>query len=146
MFAAQTFPCPNCREFINDQMQVCRYCKAPVDAHAAAAAVAEQDKINRACNSASLARNLAGVMWVFFFIRLIPMVGLFSSVGMFAGFFAVPVWVVVWWIKYGRIRTDDVDYKRARKNIAGAALLWVLLLVTVGVLEFLLVAALPVSD
>lgn len=140
MYAAQTFPCPSCREFINDQMQVCRYCNAPVDPHAAAAAVAEQDRINRACNSASLARNLAGVMWVFFFIRLVPMFG-FASAGMYGGLFAVPVWVALWWFKYGRIRTDDIDYKRARKNIAGAAVLWVLLVITVVALQLFLAGA-----
>lgn len=137
MTTAQTFPCPNCREFINDRMSVCRYCNAPVDPLAAAAAVAEQDKINRACNSASLARTVAGVMWLLFFLRLIPMLAA-AGAGMVGGLVAVPVWIIFWMVRYGGIRTEDVDYKRARRNIISAAVLWALLVVTyIAVLFFL---------
>lgn len=140
MYAAQTFPCPACREFINDQMSVCRYCNAPVDAHAAAAAVAEQDIINRACNSASLVRNLAGAAWVFFFLRLV----LFAAAGfaLYFGVVGIPVWILFWLIKYGGIRTDDVDYKRARRNVFGAGLLWALLVVALLVFELFFAGAL----
>ena len=93
-----TFPCPSCREFINTSMSECRFCHAPVDPQAAMAAVEVQEKINAACNSASMVRTLAGAMWVFFFVRYIPFLGLVGLVSLVL-FFVVPVWLVVWLVK-----------------------------------------------
>ncbi len=79
MLNVSTFPCPNCHEFISTSMTTCKYCSVPIDPQAASTAVELQDKVNRACNDASLVRNLAGAMWVFFFVRLIPIIGYVAS-------------------------------------------------------------------
>ncbi len=134
MFALKTFPCPNCHEFINSGMQTCKYCSTPIDPHAANAAAELQDKVNRACNEASLIRNIAGAMWVGFFVRFIPFIGIVGLIIMVIGFVATPPWLIYWQIKYGRIETADVDYKRAKRNWLGALVLWLLLLVVLVVL------------
>ena len=79
MLNVSTFACPNCHEFISTSMTTCKYCSVPIDPQAASTAVELQDKVNRACNDASLVRNLAGAMWVFFFVRLIPIIGYVAS-------------------------------------------------------------------
>ncbi len=66
MLNVPIFPCPSCHEFISSSMTVCKYCSVPIDPQAATTAVELQDKVNRACNDASLVRNLAGAMWVLF--------------------------------------------------------------------------------
>ncbi len=67
-----------------------------VHADAAAAAVEAQEKINRACNDASLIRNLAGVMWVCFFVGYLPFVGCFADLAALVLFFLVlPVFTFV---------------------------------------------------
>lgn len=137
MFAPRTFPCPACHEFINESMRTCRFCSAPVDASLAAAAVEHQERINKACNSASIVRNLAGVMWLLFFVRLLPFVGIFALIGMVILFFVVPVRLIIWMLKYGGIRTEDVDYKRAKRNVLVSFLLWVLMIVVPVVLVLL---------
>ena len=59
----QTFPCPNCNEIINDSMQTCRFCSAPVDPQAASAAAENQSRVNRACSDASFLRTAAAAMF-----------------------------------------------------------------------------------
>ena len=129
MFELRTFPCPNCHEFINTGMTTCNYCSVPVDPQAANAAVEFQEKINKACNDASLVRNLAGVMWVCFFVRLIPFIGFVTAIGMLVLFFLVPIRLILWQIRYGGIQTVDVDYKRAKRNILFALGLWLLIII-----------------
>jgi len=138
MFNVSTFPCPNCHEFINTSMTTCKYCSVPIDPEAASSAVELQDKINRACNDASLVRNLAGAMWVFFFVRLIPFIGLVALIGLIILFFFVPVRLIMWQVRFGGIQTADVDYKRAKRNVLVALGLWLLMLIVPVVLMFLL--------
>lgn len=145
MLNLSTFPCPNCHEFINSSMTSCRYCSVPIDAQAASAAIEVQDKINRACNDASLVRNLAGVMWVCFFVRFIPLIGFVAGIGMVVLFFAVPIRLVMWLVRFGGIHTSDVDYQRAKRNILVAFVLWLLIIIVPLVLIFLLAGAFALS-
>ena len=141
MLGPRTFPCPACHEFINESMQSCRFCSAPVDANLAAAAVEHQEKINKACNSASIVRNLAGVMWVCFFARLLPLAGLFATAGLVILFVVVPVRLVIWLVRYGGVRTEDVDYKRAKRNLLISLVLWLLVPVAQLLIEAGVIAA-----
>jgi hypothetical protein len=131
MFSLRTFQCHSCREFINTGMEKCRYCGVTIDPSIATAAVKTQEKVNRACNDASLIRNFAGVMWVGFFLRFIPFIGIGGLALMLMGLFLVPIRLIYWQARYGGIITADVDYKRAKRNWIMALVLWVLLLVIV---------------
>lgn len=124
MFPLRTFPCPNSKEFINDSMQVCRYCSTPVDPAIAQHAADVQERINRACNFASSIRNAAGAMWIFFLVRFLPCLGLAGAIGFLVAFFFVPIGVIFWQTRYGGIQTDDVDFKRAKLNRNIALLIW----------------------
>ncbi len=141
MLNVSTFPCPNCHEFINSSMTTCKYCSAAIDLQAAITAVELQDKINRACNDASLVRNLAGAMWVFFFVRLIPIIGYVANIAMIVLFLLVPVRLIMWQVRFGGIQTADVDYKRANRNILVALGLWVLIIIVFVVLIVLVAGA-----
>ncbi len=145
MFALKSYPCPNCREFINTSMTAYQFCSAPVDPQAAMAAVEAQDKINDACNSASLIRNLAGGMWVCFFARLVPFIGLVATAAMLLLFILVPIRLVYWLAKYGGIQTADVDFKRARRNLLIAFGLWLLIIIVPLVLIFIFAGALALT-
>ena len=140
MSSLSTFRCVSCQEFINTGMQQCRYCSAPIDPHQAAIAAGLQEKTNAACNDASLIRNMAGTMWLLFFIRFVPVISMVGLIGSLLCFFAVPVKLIHWQVKYGSIRTSDADYKQAQRRWLVALALWVLLLVVAGTLEFLLAA------
>ena len=144
MLSVSTFQCPNCHEYINTSMTQCRYCAVPIDAQLATAAVELQEKVNSACNSASLIRNMAGVMWLCFFLRMIPFVGLVATVALLILFFVVPIRLVYWLVRYGGIQTVDVDYKRARRNWLMALILWLLMIIVPLALVFLFAGAVAI--
>ena len=137
MLNVSTFPCPNCHEFISTSMTTCRYCSAAIDPQAASTAVELQDKVNSACNDASLVRNLAGAMWVFFFVRFIPLIGYVALVGMILVFLLIPIRLIMWQVKFGGIQTADLDFKRAKSTLLAALGLWLLMLIVLAVLMFL---------
>lgn len=137
MLNVSTFPCPNCHEFISTSMTTCRYCSAAIDPRAASTAVELQDKVNSACNDASLVRNLAGAMWVFFFVRFIPLIGYVALVGMILVFLLIPIRLIMWQVKFGGIQTADLDFKRAKSTLLAALGLWLLMLIVLAALMFL---------
>jgi hypothetical protein len=113
-------------------MKQCKYCSMLIDPQIASAAVELQEKINNACNDASTMRNLAGAMWIGFFVSLIPFLG---CIGLVIGlmvlglFILFPISLVIWQVRYGSIRTSDVDFKTAYRNWIIALVLWVLMLI-----------------
>ena len=137
MLNVSTFPCPNCHEFISSSMTTCKYCSVAIDPQAATTALELQDKVNSACNDASLVRNLAGGMWVFFFVRFIPIIGYVALVGMILLFLLIPIRLIMWQVKFGGIQTGDLDYKRAKREILAALGLWLLMLIVLAASMFL---------
>ena len=67
-------------------------------------------------------------MWVFFFVRFIPFVGIIGAGGMVMTFFSAPVWIIYWWARFGSLKTKDVDYASARRNWIISLFLWLLML------------------
>jgi len=121
----QTFPCPNCKEIINDSMAQCRYCDAPVDPRAAAEAAALQSRVNQACSDASYLKTAALVMWALLGVSLvIPVFSFQVFLGFVATLVVVLVLIVRWHTKFNRLRTDDPDYPRAKRSKNLAFLLW----------------------
>ena len=123
-FAAQPriLPCPSCGEMIYSDTTKCRFCSAPLDSTAAAAAADNQAKVNNACNQAKWIRNMAGAMWAFMGVSLIFTAG---TVAVFAFFFLIPLSLLYWQISYGSLKTADPDYKRAKRDRLIALGLWV---------------------
>jgi hypothetical protein len=119
----QTFPCPECKEIINDSMARCRYCDAPVDPRAAAEAADLQAQVNQACSDASYLKTAALVMWAFLGLSFVPFIPLVSW-AFLVTVVAVLVLVVRWQLKFGRIKTGDPDYPVAKRSKNLAALLW----------------------
>lgn len=141
MSSLSTFQCPNCREYINTGMSQCKYCSVPIDPTIASMAVEAQEKINRACNDASLIRNLAGVMWAGFFLRFLPFISIVGWVLLFIGFIVVPFRLVLWLLRFGGIYTQDVDYKQAKRNWYVAVGLWLLSIPFVLIFIFAIAAS-----
>ena len=121
----QTFPCPNCKEIINDSMAQCRYCDAPVDPQAAAEAAALQSRVNQACSDASYLKTAALVMWALLGVSLvIPVFAFQVFLGFVATLVVVLVLIVRWHVKFNQLRTDDPDYPHAKRSKNLAFLLW----------------------
>lgn len=146
MSSVTTFPCPNCHEFINPGLEKCRHCSAPIDPQLADASLQLQEKVNSACNSASFIRNMAGVMWVFFFIGFIPFIKVAGAIGMLVLFILVPIRLIHWRIKYGGMQTEDRDYQRAKRNCSIALALWAGIILVHLAMEILYAGAIAFTE
>ncbi len=123
MFQTQTFPCPNCNEIINDTMETCRFCQAPVDRRAAAIAAEIQSRVNQACNDASYLRITAVVMWIFLGLSVVPFLPLVGW-GFLITFFMVLILAIRWMVKFSSLQTRDKDYEQAKRSRNVAVILW----------------------
>lgn len=135
--SSETFPCPNCNEFIAGDSTQCRYCSVVIPSYYAQSAVEAQNKINKACDEAGWLRAFTGAMWVFFFVRLVPFIGFIGLLGWAMTFFSAPVWLAYWAIRFGRIKTKDIDYARAKRNCLIALVLWSLMFAVITIPIFL---------
>lgn len=125
--------CPSCGQMIYSDSTKCRFCSAQLDPVSAAAGAELQKKVNDACNLAKVNRHMATAMWGLFLLGLIFGAARLGVVGLF---FAVPVSVLVWQLKYGNLQTTDPDYKRAKRDRWIALALWL----PVGFLQIFLIA------
>jgi hypothetical protein len=126
----RVFECPSCNQTINTSMQQCPFCSAPVDALAAESAANALSKINQACSDASYLKIMTGLLIPFFFLQLVPFLGLAGLVGFWFLRIAIPVMAIRWFLKYGKIQTTDPDFAPAKRTtlIMGIIGLAVLLL------------------
>ena len=124
--------CPSCGQMIYSDSAKCRFCSAEIDPIAAAKGAALQKRVNDACNLAKVNRHMAAAMWGLFLVGFIFGAARLGVVGLF---FAVPVSVLVWQIKYGNLQTTDPDYKKAKRDRWVALALWL----PVGILQFVLI-------
>ena len=122
-----SFPCPSCKEIINDRMEQCRFCGAPVDKGIARMLAETQAKVNQACSDASYMKTVAFVMWAFLGISLIPFVPLVYY-GFVITFVILIVLIVRWQLRFSNINTSDPDYVKARRSKNIAFVLWLVAL------------------
>jgi hypothetical protein len=114
----------NDNEIIKTSTQPVKYSQARMDLQSVDASDELQEKIVRAYLDAGLIRNLAVLIWIFFLVRFIPFIGFVGLLGMLVTIFLVPIKLITWQIKFGRIKTADPDFKRAQRNKNIALLIW----------------------
>jgi hypothetical protein len=117
------FPCPSCKEIINDRAGQCRYCGAPFDKGVAKFAAEVQSKVNEAYSDASYLKTAAYLMWGFLAVSLIPFVPWVSYAFIFT-FLAVIVMLIRWQLVFSNINTSDPDYKKAIRSKNISLILW----------------------
>jgi len=124
----RVFECPSCRQTINTSLSQCPYCSAPIDGQTAEAAAALTTRVSQACNDASYVRILAGSLIVFWLLTIVPFMGLVGMVGYYFLLVFVPLMVIRWWIRFSKLRSDDPDYRRAKRNVQISLVIWVVFL------------------
>ena len=131
------FECPHCKETIDSSAQACRFCGAAIDHEAAEKAAAILAKVNQACSDASYMRSCALALPVFFVLRFLPFLNMLGVIGFTALSFVIPVWALIWWKRYGGIKTDDADYGRSRTTVKVAGIVVALVLLFLVIIPFL---------
>ena len=139
----RVFQCPNCKETIDTSAQQCRFCSAAIDPGAAEAAADVMARVNRACSDASYLKVMGVSVLVFLVLIFVPFAGLLGIAGYYFLVFATPVMAVRWWVRFGRIETEDRDFGRAKRTaIIVGALVSLLLLNQLANLALMFVRAL----
>jgi len=54
--------------------------------------------------------------------------GLVGLVGYYVLLVLVPVLAIRWWVRFSSIGSDDPDYRRAKRNVGIALVIWVVFL------------------
>jgi hypothetical protein len=130
------FPCPTCKETINTSIQQCPFCGTAIDHAVAEASAIETTMISRACSDASYLKIMMGILIPFGGLVFFPFLGLAGLVGFVFIKYAVPVMAVRWWIKYGRIKSQDLDLRRARKTVIVVSVVSLVILLFIRVKLF----------
>ena len=109
---------------VNESMQKCPFCNSGIDAQVAIEAAAVQDKANQSYSDASYAKTAAIAMWVFLGLSFIPFMPL-VSLGFEITFVVVMIMLIRWQVKFGRLKTEDLDYGRAKRSRNIVLALWI---------------------
>jgi hypothetical protein len=129
---SRIFSCPACKQTINTSAKQCPYCGAAIDAQAAELAADDMARVNQACSDASFLRTIAGTTVVFFGLSMIPFLGIAQWGVLVLVFIVLPVMLIRWWVKFGKIQSDDSDFRRARRDALLVGGGWFLLFVLVA--------------
>jgi hypothetical protein len=122
----RVFECPNCRETINTSVSRCPYCSSTIDQNAASAAAELTSRVSQACSDASYIRILAGSIVAAWLLILVPFLSIVGVVGYYVLLVIVPMLELRWWTRFYSLRTDDPDFRRAKRNVVIGAVLWAL--------------------
>lgn len=114
-------------------MASCPFCGAAINPAVAEASAAETSKVSQACNDASYLKIMLGALIPFAGLLFFPFLGLAGLIGFVFIKYAVPFMAIRWWIKYGRIKSQDVDLGRARKTVIVASAVSLAILVFIHV-------------
>ena len=118
-------------------MRECPFCSAPVDRDIAEVSAAATSRVSQAlCSDASYLRVMLGILIPFGIGVFFPFLGLIGMGGFVFINYALPVMIIRWWIKYGRIKTADTDFFTARKTVIWVSAISFVVLLTVRVTLF----------
>jgi hypothetical protein len=74
-------------------------------------------RVNQACSDASYLKVMGVSVLVFLALIFVPFAGLLGIVGYYFLVFATPVMAVRWWVRFGRIKTEDREFGRAKMTV-----------------------------
>lgn len=133
-----TLQCPQCKETIDSSVDTCRSCGAAVDQPAAQKAAADVSaRVNQAISDARYMRTCSLAVPVFIALRFVPYFMWPGGIGYLLLSLLVPIWALLWWMRYGRLKVDNVDYRNARTTVKICGSVVGLLLLFLIILPFI---------
>lgn len=144
-YGPSVFDCPKCKQTIDASATACRFCGAPVDRDIALKSAALLARVNRAISEANYMRTVALSLPVFFVLRLIPFANMLGGLGFLIVTVVVPVWGVIWWIRYNALEYDDAEFKKSRRAVLRITIVVTAVLVLFEILPFITGLAIGLS-
>jgi hypothetical protein len=121
--------CPSCRRLIECDAALCPHCREEIDPEYAAiskAVVVYQTAAVSSANTIKTAEIAAGLVFIASFI------GFWFDPPLIIANLLTPILsaaaVAVWFYRFGRIRLDDDEYLKARRDMRNSLVLWLVLL------------------
>jgi hypothetical protein len=121
------FECPNCKQTIDTSSTQCRFCSATIDPADAEVAAAQMARINRACSDASYLKIAALCIPALLLFGFIPFMGLPVVVGVIFLEIAIPIWILLWCFRFLRVKSDDPDFRSAKRTVIVVGIIWMIL-------------------
>lgn len=100
------------------------FCGNAIDHVAAEASAAATARISQAVSDASYLKVMAWAILTFFLLMFVPFLGLAGIAGLWFLRLAIPFMLIRWWIRSGKIKTDDRDFSQARGTTYIVAGVW----------------------
>ncbi len=74
-------------------------------------------RVNQACSDASYLKVMGVSVPVFLVLIFVPFAGWLGIVGYYFLVFATPAMAIRWWVRFGRIKTDDREFGSAKRTV-----------------------------
>ena len=127
--------CPNCKELMEYDAEVCPRCREEIDQQYADLSAAVVYLNTRACDMANMIKGFDPYV----FIVLVVSAGAFAfdwfAMGGPAIFYLIPftsvaplVAVAVWFNRYALFKAGDGEFARAKRDMRGSLMLWLAIL------------------
>jgi hypothetical protein len=125
---SQVFRCPSCHEIISLGVSSCRFCSTPIDHRVAQVEAEKLGQITQACAQANQLKHGNAIIPLLLLLQAylwwtssMPGIGAKISWISLGG----PIIVIGWFVKYGRLQTDDPDFHQAKKAMKLSLMLWI---------------------
>jgi hypothetical protein len=144
-YGPSVFDCPKCKQTIDASATSCRFCGAPVDRDIALKSAALLAKVNQAISEANYMRTVALSLPVFYVLHLIPFANMLGELGFLIVTVVVPIWGVIWWIRYNAIEYEDAEFKKSRRAVLRTTIVIAAVFLISVVLSFIVGFAIGLS-
>lgn len=124
MSQEQTVQCYNCLEFVSATLTNCRYCGAVITVENAPVEETAQSKLAQASRDGSFLKLLSRALVVCFLALTFSIFSKLALAGFLLLLVAVPILLVHWWVKHGRLQSEEQVYYTAKRNAVFSAVLW----------------------
>mgnify|MGYP000246397226 CR=1 FL=1 len=116
--------CHNCLEFVSASLTNCRFCGAVITAENVRVEETLQAKLAQANREGNLLKLLSRALTVCFLALTFSIFSKLALAGFLLLLVVVPILLVRWWVKYGRLPSEEQAYLTAKRDAIFSAVIW----------------------
>ena len=120
------FRCPSCNEVVTVDFEQCKYCSQPFDRHLVGNEVAKFKHVSHAVSEANAIQSfnaalvIVGLLCVYILLSATALRRSYIHILPYGGV----IWVISWFIRFGRLESKDPDLAPARVAMKRSLLMW----------------------
>ena len=121
--------CPSCNEIITANADQCKYCSVPLDPNTIRTEVDKFEYVSSAVSQANTIKSFnAGLIVVGILCVYLLLSGVSGLGRVYIHFLPIGglIWVVSWFIRFGRLQSKDPDWQPARAAMKQSLLMWII--------------------